>query len=83
MIQVFLIQIFFRIIQGGNNGAGHRNGLASNLNSTSSSNRRVYQHALSVRVPSNNQQGINGAVPRRNVKKEKSQNNNNNTQEEG
>jgi len=66
--------------QGGNNGAGHRNGLASTSNSASS--RRVYQHALSVRVPSNNQQGMNGAVPRRSVKK--SQNNNNsNPQEEG
>jgi len=68
--------------QGGSNGAGHRNNsLVSNT--TSSSNRRVYQHALSVRVPSNNnnQQGINGAVPRRNVKK--SQNNSNNPQEEG
>ena len=70
---------------GAANGAGHRNSMPtpsnSNVASTSSS-RRVYQHALSVRVPppnNNQQQGMNGAVPRRNVSKKSSQNNQNNT----
>ena len=65
---------------GGTNGAGQRNSLTSAASTGSS--RRVYQHALSVRVPPNNQQGLNGAVPRRNFKKQQ-QNNNSQQQEEG
>lgn len=57
----------------------------SNSGSTSSNNRRVYQHALSVRVPSNNsnnpQQGMsnNGAVPRRNHRRTGQNNNSSNS----
>jgi len=70
---------------GAANGAGHRNSMPTPSNSnaaSTSSNRRVYQHALSVRVPppnNNQQQGMNGAVPRRNVSKKSSQNSQNNT----
>ena len=76
---------------GAANGAGHRNSMPTPSNSNAASSRRVYQHALSVRVPppndNNQQQGMNGAVPRRNVSKKSSQNsqnnpNNNSTQQD-
>ena len=46
--------------------------------SRNSNSRRVYQHALSVRVPPNQQQGNSGgAVPRRHTAKSKGNNNQN------